>query len=75
MRLNQEKRKENLIPLPENVNLTALKLSHLVEIALSKQCLDENSVLYALLCDTVTSLIKSEMEKKNSQAGNEVTLK
>ena len=40
-----------------------------MEIALSKQCLDENSVLYALLCDTVTSLIKSEMEKKNSQAG------
>lgn len=68
MRLNQEKRKENLIPVPENVNLTALKLSSLVDIALSKQCLDENSVLYALLCDTVTSLIKSEMEK-NSKAG------
>ena len=68
MRLNQAKRKENLIPVPENVNLTALKLSSLVDIALSKQCLDENSVLYALLCDTVTSLIKSEMEK-NSKAG------
>jgi len=68
MRLNQEKRKENLIPVPENVNLTALKLSSLVDIALSKQCLDENSVLYALLCDTVSSLIKSEMEK-NSKAG------
>ena len=57
MRLNEEKRKENLIPVPENVNLTALKLSSLVDIALSKQCLDENSVLYALLCDSVTSLI------------------
>lgn len=68
MRLNQEKRKENLIQLPKNVNLTALKLGSLVEIALSKQCLDENSVLYALLCDTVTSLIKSETEKKNSEA-------
>ena len=39
-----------------------------MELALSKQCLDENSVLYALLCDTVTSLIKSEMEK-NSETG------
>ena len=68
MRLNQEKSEENLIQLPKNVNLTALKLSFLVELALSKQCLDENSVLYALLCDTVTSLIKSEMEK-NSETG------
>ena len=68
MRLNQEKSEENLIQLPKNVNLTALKLSSLVELALSKQCLDENSVLYALLCDTVTSLIKSEMEK-NSETG------
>jgi len=76
MRLNQEKRKENLIQLPKNVNLTALKLGSLVEIALSKQCLDENSVLYALLCDTVNSLIKSETEKKNSEAvARKVTLK
>ena len=65
MRLNHEKRKENLIPVPENVNLTTLKLSSLVDIALSKQSLDENSVLYALLCDTVTSLIKSEMENNS----------
>jgi len=49
MRLNQEKKKENLIQLPKNVNLRALKLSSLVEIALSKQFLDEKSVLYALL--------------------------
>ena len=65
MRLNHEKRKENLIPVPENVNLTTLKLSSLVDIALSKQSLDENSVLSALLCDTVTSLIKSEMENNS----------
>ena len=44
-------------------------INSLVEIALSKQCLDESSVLYALLCDTVTSLMKSETEKKNSEAG------
>ena len=69
MLVNQEKRKENLIQLPKNVNLTALKLSSLVEIALSKQCLDENLVLYALLYDTVTALIKSETERKNFEAG------
>ena len=35
MHLNQENRKENLIQLPEDANLTALKQSSLVEIALS----------------------------------------
>ena len=37
-----------------------------MELALSKNLLQENSVLYALLCDTVTSLIKAEVERKKS---------
>ena len=65
-RLNQEKRTENLIEMPRNVNLTALQLSQLVELAMSKQFLNKDSVLHALLCDTVVSLIKSEEEHKKS---------
>lgn len=52
--------------LPENLFLTSGKLGSLIELALSKNLLNENSVLYALLCDTVTSLIKAEVESKKS---------
>ena len=58
--LNQEKRNVNLIQLPK-----------LIELALSKQCLNKNSVLYALLCDTVTSLLKAESERVNSQSSKQ----
>lgn len=69
-RLSQEKRSENLIDLPKNVNLTSLTLSQLVELALSKQCLNKDSVLHALLCDTVVSLMKSEKEQQKSPSKN-----
>ena len=69
--LNQEKRNVNLIQLPKNVNLTALNLTSLIELALSKQCLNKDSVLYALLCDTVTSLLKAESERVNSQSSKQ----
>ena len=59
-------KKENLMELPENVSLTSGKLGTLMELALSKNLLQENSVLYALLCDTVTSLMKAEVEGKKS---------
>ena len=69
--LNQENRNVNLIQLPKNVNLTALNLTSLIELALSKQCLNKDSVLYALLCDTVTSLLKAESERVNSQSSKQ----
>ena len=69
--LNQEKRNVNLIQLPKNVNLTALNLTSLIELALSKQCLKKDSVLYALLCDTVTSLLKAESERVYSQSSKQ----
>lgn len=61
-----ETKRENLMKMPENVFLTSGKLGSLIELALSKNLLNENSVLYALLCDTVTSLIKAEVESKKS---------
>ena len=39
--LNQEKRNVNLIQLPKNVNLTALNLTSLIQLELSKQCLKQ----------------------------------
>ena len=62
----QEMKKENLITMPENVLLTSGKLGSLMDVALSKNILQENSVLYALLCDTVSSLIKAESEHNNT---------
>jgi len=60
-----ETKKENLMKMPDNVFLTSGKLSTLIELALSKNLLQENSVLYALLCDTLTSLMKAEAEGKD----------
>ena len=64
MPLNEKKRKENLVDLPSNVKLTALGLSSLVKLAISKEYLNKDSVLYALLSDIVTSLIKAELRKR-----------
>ena len=77
MRLNEEKRKGNLVDpvdLPCNVKLTALGLGSLVELAISKEYLSKESFfIYALLCNTVTSLIKAETaEKEIHQSVNKV---
>ena len=66
--LKQEKQKDNLVQLPKNVNLTSLKLPSLIDLALSQQSLYKNSVLYARLRDTVTSLLKSETERLHCQS-------
>ena len=60
-----ESKRENLIKMPENVFLTSGKLGSLIDLAFSQNLLQENSVLYALLCDTLTSLIKAEAECKD----------
>ena len=44
IRLNEEKRKENLVDLPSNVKLTAVDLSSSVELAISKEYLNKDSV-------------------------------
>lgn len=51
--------------MPENVFLTSGKLGLLIDLAFSQNLLQENFVLYALLCDTLTSLIKAEAECKD----------
>ena len=36
-----------------------------MELAMSKQCLNKDSVLHAILCDTIVSLMKSEEHQKS----------
>lgn len=44
--LSKEKKKENLMELPKNVNLTAGNLMSLIELALTKDYLKKESVLH-----------------------------
>ena len=71
--LSKEKKKENLMELPKNVNLTASNLTSLIDLALTKDYLKKESVLHALLCDTVTSLLKAESEKTTNTECNKKT--
>lgn len=59
--------------LPKNVNLTASNLTSLIDLALTKDYLKKESVLHALLCDTVTSLLKAESEKTTNTESNKKT--
>lgn len=66
--LSKEKKKENLIELPKNVKLTASNLTPLIDLALTKDYPKKESVLHALLCDTVTSLLKAESKRPPIQS-------
>ena len=71
--LSKEKTKEILIELPKNVKLTASNLTSLIDLALTKDYPKKESVLQALLCDTVTSLLKAESEKTTNTESNKKT--
>lgn len=58
--LSKEKKKGNLT-------------SSLIDLALTKDYLKKESVLHALLCDTVTSLLKAESEKTTNTESNKKT--
>ena len=55
-----------------NVNLTASNLTSLTDLALTKDYLKKESVLHALLCDTVTSL-KAESQKTTNTESKKKT--
>ena len=54
--------KNKIVEAPKNYSPTSLELGKLMDIALQNQWLTENSVLYALLTDTLTSLKRQEEE-------------
>ena len=57
-----QKEKQKNIKAPQNFNPKSSDLAKLMDIAIENQWLAENSVLYALLTDTLTSLKKREEE-------------
>ena len=57
-----QKEKQKNIKAPQNYNPKSSDLAKLMDIAIENQWLAENSVLYALLIDTLTSLKKQEAE-------------
>lgn len=74
--LSKEKKKENLMELPKNVNSIASNLTSLIDLALTKDYLKirrSQSALHALLCDTVTSLLKAESEKTTNRESKKKT--
>ena len=56
------KKEKQKVEAPKNYNPTSSDLAKLIDIALKNQWLTENSVLYALLTDTLTSLKRQEEE-------------
>ena len=60
-----QKEKQRNIKAPLNYNPTSCDLAKLMDIAIENQWLAENSVLYALLTDTLTSL---KNRKRNLQS-------
>ena len=65
--------KQKKVEAPKNYSPTSFELVKLMDIALQNQWLTENSVLYALLTDTLTSLKRQEEEflrHENPTKGN-----
>lgn len=56
------KEKQKIVNPPKNFNPKSSDLAKLMDIAIENQWLTENSVLYALLTDPLTSLKKQEEE-------------
>ena len=57
-----QREKQKKVEAPKNYNPTSSGLGQLMNIALQNQWLTENSVFYALLTDTLTSLKRQEEE-------------
>ena len=57
-----QKEKQKNLSAPKNYNPTSSDLAKLMDIAITNQWLTENSVLYALLTDTLKSLKCQEEE-------------
>ena len=57
-----QREKQKKVEAPQNYNPTSSGLGQLITIASQNQWLTENSVLYALLTDTLTSLKRQEEE-------------